>query len=306
MHHGKRWMAVASPADKGWAVSMEKVEELDTLLTRLRGRAAGRAVLLGLDLPIGLPRAYAEQHRPEGDFPTFLRGLPPDAPFFQVCRTKEEISPERPFYPHAPGSRKRHHLTDALKLEPGALLRACDGKTANRPAASALFWTLGANQVGKGTLSAWRELVGPALRDADPPALWPFDGLLADLLTPGRTVIAECYPAESMRQLDLPMNGSKRHHPDRVALMPKLRRRMEAMGVRPDAELETLLANGMGADAPGEDRLDALLGLLGMLQVVTGRRADTVPDDPWVRRWEGWVLGQAVPARCPVGTPDNS
>ncbi len=299
-------MAVASPVNEGWAVSMELVGSLPDLLTRLHGRAVGRSVLLGLDLPIGLPRAYVELYRPEAEFPAFLRGLPHDAAFFQVCLTQDQISPDRPFYPQAPGSKRRHHLTDALKLASGDLLRACDGKTANRPAASALFWTLGANQVGKGALSAWHGLIGPALHGADPPALWPFDGLLADLLTPGRTVIAECYPAEAMRQLDLPMNGSKRHHPDRVALMPKLRRRMEVMGVRPDAELETLLANGMGADAPGEDRLDALLGLLGMLQVVTGRRADAVPDDPWVRRWEGWVLGQAVPARCPVGTPDNS
>jgi hypothetical protein len=39
-----------------------------------------------------------------------------------------------------------------------------------------------------------------------------------------------------------------------------------------------------------------VLGLLCVLNVLAGRRPDGVPGDPWVRRWEGWVLGQAYPA----------
>ena len=50
---------------------------------------------------------------------------------------------------------------------------------------------------------------------------------------------------------------------------------------------------GFGQDAAGEDRLDCVLGLLCMIQVLDGIRPDHIPDDPWVRRWEGWVLGQA-------------
>jgi hypothetical protein len=31
--------------------------------------------------------------------------------------------------------------------------------------------------------------------------------------------------------------------------------------------------------------------------VLDGVRPDFVPDDPWIRHWEGWVLGQtAMPA----------
>jgi hypothetical protein len=53
-----------------------------------------------------------------------------------------------------------------------------------------------------------------------------------------------------------------------------------------------MLAEGFGTDAAGEDRFDSLVGLLGLIGVLEGLRPDLVPDDPWVRRWEGWVLGQ--------------
>jgi hypothetical protein len=52
---------------------------------------------------------------------------------------------------------------------------------------------------------------------------------------------------------------------------------------------------GFGEDAAGEDRLDCVLGLLCMVQVLDGGRPDHIPDDPWVRSWEGWVLGQRLP-----------
>ena len=37
-----------------------------------------------------------------------------------------------------------------------------------------------------------------------------------------------------------------------------------------------------------------MIGLLGLIGVLDGARPDFVPDDPWVRRWEGWVLGQTA------------
>jgi phosphatidate cytidylyltransferase len=46
------------------------------------------------------------------------------------------------------------------------------------------------------------------------------------------------------------------------------------------------------------DRFDSLLGLLCVLTVLAGERPDTVPADPWITRWEGWVLGQTA---LPVG-----
>ena len=41
-----------------------------------------------------------------------------------------------------------------------------------------------------------------------------------------------------------------------------------------------------------------VLGVLCVLNVVAGNRPDTAPPDPWIMRWEGWVLGQtAMPAK---------
>ena len=113
-----------------------------------------------------------------------------------------------------------------------------------------------------------------------------------------RVVVAETYPAEAMRQLGLRMGGSKRRHADRVSLAPAIRDAMAGLSASPDLALERSMADGFGQDAAGEDRMDCVLGLLCLLQVLAGRRPDTIPDDPWVRRWEGWVLGQALP--CPI------
>ena len=291
----KRWMALAVPVQGGWTVEVMPVGELATFLSRLMVRADGGAVALGLDCPIGLPRAYAARLGGGAvDFPAFLRSLTAASDFFRVCDDLDEVAPGRPFYPrHGQAGMTRAAFAGRLGLDAAGLSRACDRATADRPAGAPLFWTLGANQVGKAAVTAWRDLLLPALAGPAPPALWPFDGALENLLAPGQVAVAECYPAEAMRQLGLRMNGSKRRHADRIALAPALRGRLATLDARPDPALAAMLDAGMGADAAGEDRLDCLLGLLGLLQVLMGRRADAVPDDAWVRRWEGWVLGQA-------------
>lgn len=297
MDAGKRWMALAAPDGGGWAADVMRVGDLATLLARLRAWAGGAAVALGVDFPVGLPRHYAARHADgAADFPAFLRGLADRPGFFRVCGALDQVSAGRPFYPMR-GVRGMTRLSHALALGldgAAGLSRACDRATADRPAGAPLFWTLGANQTGKAAITAWRDLLLPALAGPSPPALWPFDGALLPLLAPGRIAVAETYPAEAMRQLGLRMGGSKRRHADRMALTPALRDRMAGLRVRPAPALDAWLATGFGVDAAGEDRLDCVLGLLCVVQVLTGRRADAVPDDPWVQRWEGWVLGQAV------------
>jgi len=225
---------------------------------------------------------------------------PADTPaFFDVCPSLAELSPARPFYP-ARGVAGMTRLAHAAALGLGdaaGLCRACDRATAERPAGAPLFWTLGANQSGKAAIAAWRDLLLPALHAADPPALWPFAGDLHALLLRHRIVIAETYPAEALRHLGLRMNGSKRRQSDRAALADGLRGAMARLAAEPTAAMQVALADGFGADAAGEDRFDSLLGLLCVLNVLAGNRPDGAPDDPWIRRWEGWVLGQtALPA----------
>jgi hypothetical protein len=293
----KRWMTVARRAGDGWrAAAPEPVGHLPDFLARLLACAGGGAVALGVDLPLGLPRAYAAAHCREPDFPTFLRGLAARPAFFEVCPDLADVSPARPFYP-ARGVRgmTRHAHAIALGLGGAAgLSRLCDRATGERPAGAPLFWTLGANQTGKAAITAWRDLLLPAMEAPNPPALWPFAGDFLPLLARHAIVIAETYPAEAMRHVSLRMGGSKRRQPDRAALAEPLSRAMADLCVTPNAALKAALAEGFGADAAGEDRFDSLLGLLCVINVLAGRRPDGVPDDPWLRTWEGFVLGQTA------------
>jgi len=298
-HPGKRWACVAARAPRGWMAAVPRlVGDPARLLPSLM--AGGAPVALGLDLPLGLPRAFAAG-RAEPDFPAFLAARLPEEPFFQVADSLESVSLARPFYPMrgVRGMRRAAHAAALGFAGPAALSRACDRATADRPAGAPLFWTLGANQTGKAAITAWRDWLGPALRAGAPIALWPFAGPLAGLLAPGRAVLAEVYPAEALRQLGLRLAGSKRDTAARRDLAGPLEAVMARLGVRPDADLAEAIAEGFGTDAAGEDRLDCVLGLLNLVAVLDGARPDHIPADPWIRRWEGWVLGQAGPPAAP-------
>jgi hypothetical protein len=294
-------MTVATGSPDGWSVASPcPVGDVATLLGRLR--AEGGPVALGVDFPLGLPRRYAAAHVAEADFPTFLRTLADRPGFFEVCDTLGELTPSRPFYPRR-GLAGMTRLSHAAALGLGdaaGLSRLCDRATAERPAGAPLFWTLGANQSGKAAISAWRDLLLPALATPEPPALWPFDGPLLSLLRPGQVAIAETYPAEAMRHLGLRMGGSKRRQADRARLVEPISEVMAGLSAKPDAAFQSTLQDGFGADAAGEDRFDSTLGLLCLLLVLGGRRPDTAPADPWIQRWEGWVLGQTALASPPA------
>ena len=66
----------------------------------------------------------------------------------------------------------------------------------------------------------------------------------------------------------------------------------DALGARVAPSLQATLEDGFGADDAAEDRFDSLLGLTCVLSVLGGSRPDAIPEDPWIRQWEGWVLGQ--------------
>lgn len=295
----KRWFAVARLEQGVWRLAAPAlVGEVATLLPRLRAMAAGGAVALGVDLPIGLPRAYAAGLA-ERDFLHFLATITARPNFFQVCATLAEVGSSRPFYPMRGirGMTRAAHAA-ALGLDGAtALSRACDRATAERPAGAPLFWTLGANQSGKAAIAAWQHMLLPALASGDDVRLWPFAGAYRSLLVPGAVGLAETYPAEALRHLGMRLKGSKRRQVDRIAVASQLSGAMATLGVLPDTELQQAAAEGFGSDAAGEDRFDCILGVLCVLNVLAGNRPDTAPADPWIRCWEGWVLGQtALPA----------
>lgn len=298
----KRWITVLRRAGDGWALTAPRlVGEVGTLLCRLAGEAEGGAVALGADLPIGLPRHYAAM-RPEADFRAFLRGLDAMPDWFSVCAVLDEIRHDRPFYP-ARGIAGMTRLSHALALglpDAAALGRHCDRATAERPAGAPLFWTLGANQSGKAAIAAWQALILPALDAPRPLRLWPFDGPFGRLLVPGTVTLAETYPAEALRHLSIRLSGSKRRQFDRTAIAQAMLAAAARLGAAPDNAARAAILDGFGADAAGEDRFDSTLGALCVLNVVLGNRPDDTPADPWIRRWEGWVLGQTALPRVAV------
>jgi len=290
----KRWVTLARRQGQHWQVTAPRlVGDPATLAAGLI--AEGGPAALGLDLPLGVPRGFAET-RPEQGFPAFLAGLVGNPDFFAVSPALETVSPARPFYP-ARGIKGMTRAAHAAALglpDAAGLSRLCDRATAERPAGAPVFWTLGANQSGKAAISAWRDWLAPALAAGAPLRLWPFAGGLHDLLCPGQLVLAEVYPAESLRHLGLKLTGSKRAEAPRRALAPALRDAMAALRVTPDAALAEMIQAGFGTDAAGEDRFDSLIGLLGLIGVIDGKRPDFIPEDPMIRAWEGWVLGQTA------------
>lgn len=214
--------------------------------------------------------------------------------FFEVAQYPADIGIGRPFYPAV--SKKGVSRTELVAgLGVGGfddLLRICERRTEYRQAACPLFWTLGGNQVGKGALSGWREMIRPALRRGA--TLWPFDGRLAYLAYASGVVLTETYPAEAYRMVSagfLP-SQSKRRQADRRAKSAAILSLGERHAVVFTAGASAALNDGFGSMSNGEDQFDAVMGLLKMIEVVDGRREERTEQPAETSDWEGWILGR--------------
>lgn len=303
----KQWLALARLAGGRYrATEPRQVGDARELRSGLRQLAGPDGmVMAGFDFPIGVPDAYAARAG-VARFPDLLLELGSGdwVDFYRVAAKPQDINIRRPFYPQAPGGKSRSHLLRGLGLDSAdQLRRRCDLPTATRRAACPVFWTLGANQVGRGAISGWRDVVAPALRGgAGPVRIWPFDGLLRDLLQPGFVVLAETYPAEFYHHLGIRFPrvagqpSGKRMPAGRQANAPALFRMAGSLGVELDPALEAAISDGFGADAYGDDRFDAVVGLFGVLNVLLGRRASGEPRGEPFLKVEGWILGQEFDA----------
>ena len=298
----KRWLAAAVlQADGRYPAAADRARSArSTSFWRSLEATGGAPVLLGFDFPIGLParlrRARRYRRFRHGRCRSFGEGdwarstTSPSAP--------DEIGLGRPFYPARPGGRRRQQLLDGLGLDDWSdLLRRCDRATAD-PARGLRAVLDARRQPGRqgGDRRLARSAGAGAARRPRPRAL-AVPGPLDELLARHRFVVAETYPAEVYGHLGLDAaapwrqaqpGGAARQAPR--ACSPG--RRLPASTLDPAARAE--IEDGFGAGAIGEDRFDAVVGLLGMLNVVLGRRASGEPDDPVVRRIEGWILGQTA------------
>lgn len=293
---GGRWLARAERCVGGWrAEEPRPVPRLDRFVEELDEAGRLAPTLAGFDFPLGLPVHYG--HRTGlTDFPSALArfGAGDWASFYDVASRPDQVSLYRPFYPSRPGGTERRHLFEGHGVDTAApLTRVCERGGADRRAASCLFWTLGANQVGKATLVGWRDVVVP-LRNRGA-RLWPFDGSLGALAAAGGLTLAETYPADVYAALGAGFHGreSKTRQGDRAGKAAALLGWAEAAGIGLAPELDRAIRDGFGAVDRGGDRFDAVVGLFGMIAVADGRRAAGVPASDDVRRWEGWILGRS-------------
>jgi hypothetical protein len=258
---------------------------------------------MGFDFPIGLPQRYARACGIEA-FLDWLSGVGSGAwaDFYRVAERPQEIGLRRPFYPLRPGRARQAHLLQALGVERmDDLRRACELPRPGRRAAAPLFWTLGGQQVGKAAIKGWQEVIALALGQrgtAMQVRVWPFSGELHHLLRPGATVLAETYPTEFYDHLGVRFRGGgaggKRSQAARAANAPVLLAWAEAAGVELEAGLRRAIEAGFGPAPEGEDAFDAVVGAMGMVNVVLGRREPGEPQEAHLRRVEGWILGQRL------------
>ena len=269
----------------------DEISQPPRLLERLAAqKQADGTALVGFDFPIGLPRQYAVAN----DIKGFRAGLElfESAPGWQhFYEPSDYPSSHQPFAPKSSRSRlKRGELARALGLSAESdLLRLCDRRTATRYQAESVFYLRFAKQVGRSAIQGWRDVIGPARSQV---RLWPFDGDLNALLSKPGFVIAEIYPAETVTQLALllgPGTGkSKRRKEDRAEACATLLARAELSEISMSSVVERLLESGCDS----EHDFDALVSLLGMIQIVQRARGNDAPTDESVRTTEGWILGQ--------------
>lgn len=294
MHHQKRWAAEATLRDGHFHAHACSRTTPSAMLAVLENRGT----LVGFDFPIGVPSAYARRIGTDS-FVRWLTELGAEdshwSRFFDVATTAAEITPYRPFYPAAPGDKTQAHLVAGLGVASfDELYRRCDVCSGRK--ACALFWTLGGNQVGKGALTGWREVVQPALRSKHV-RVWPFHGCLEDLISAETSVIVETYPGDvySYVGATLPATAGgrgKRSQTSRAASAPGLLEWARASELSVDEALRRQIEDGFGDDKDGEDAFDATVGLFGMIAVVAGRRPVGIPADDIVARVEGWIFGR--------------
>jgi hypothetical protein len=292
----KRWVTRADRARDTWRVTPpRRVDDTPAFLEVLFG--APGPVLAGFDFPIGMPAAYGRQTG-QPNFPAALEvfGHGEWRDIFAVAQTADQISIRRPFYPRASnGGPRKTHLLRGLGLNaPDDLMRRCERATSTRRAACSLFWTIGPNQVGKAAIAGWREIITPARRRGA--RLWPFDGNLTALAIAGGLVLAETYPAETQGHLGFNFGPriNKRRTEDRRHAMSSLREWAGHRGMMFDPQLIDRVDGGFGFPGDGgDDAFDSLIGALGMIEVVDGRRAEGPDDRARSDVWEGWILGLA-------------
>lgn len=249
--------------------------------------STGRA-LVGFDFPIGVPSEYARVAGVDC-FRTLLAGVGVRAPwerFWEAAAPEEQPTVHRPLYPARNGPKgtvKKSALATGIGVKSFDSLKRAIDREQN---AECMFWALGAKQVAKACFVGWREELQPSLGAV---RLWPFDGPLPELMSDPGVVVAEIYPAASMRRIDVTLHGSKADQDARRRATNSIMRALDRIGCAADADARSQIESGFATG--GDDAFDATMAAISMLDVVTRHSPQDEPPGETERRTEGWILG---------------
>jgi len=289
-----RWVAKARRTGKGWLIhAIEPVGMLTQFRQSLSDHSHDQTIWLGLDMPIGFVDCWYDGANIQ-DFKSLLRLLQTDQwnKFFDVCKSPDEICHQRPFYPKSSGikgSVKREHLVTALGLTDFRdLHRRCELATKDRAAACPSFWTLAANQVGKAMLHGLENLIIPGTQDGF--NIWPFSGDLATCTAQSGVTLIETYPGEIYGWLEL-SELTKSNQKSRALAVKQLLNHAGQNAIGFSTSLTARIKTGFDREYGKDDAFDALVGVMGLIQIADGVRPEHLPSEPVIRNREGWIVG---------------
>jgi hypothetical protein len=289
-----------------WAVNPRKREVYvarvaERMVDRLPGaewtlpallQAAGQAspsgaTLVGIDVPLGVPRglARAAEHPPApGTFLDWLVEISKTADFFSTCPDPSLWSPLRPFFSVPAGEGGRSRWFASLRSQGVHPLRQVDAATN----AKSLFILSGIpGTVGSGARSAWRELTS-LLQEADRAVVWPFDGSLEGLRAQGRTVLAEIYPRAAYALALDPRPPAGRARLALAKTDPSCRAAaIRALHGQPWVQAYGVRLLDLDRAEGNEDAFDAMMSAAGLLRCVLEDTPLGSTTDPF----EGGILG---------------
>ncbi|MEE3045282.1 MAG: methyltransferase type 12 [Pseudomonadota bacterium] len=289
-----RWVAKARRVTGGWQIyAIEPVGMLNQFLGTLADHGHKDALWLGLDMPVGFADYWYDGVNIQNFKSILKNGLTGPIEYFStVCEHPDQITYHRPFYPRSSGPKgsvKRDHLVTALGLSRfDDLHRRCERATNDRAAACPSFWTLGANQVGKGMLHGLEHLIIPGAHLGF--NIWPFDGDLATCCQHPRVTLMETYPGEVYGWLGISelTKSNQKSRAKAVEFLIDFAAR-NAVEITPAVMADC--KSGFGPDQGKDDAFDALVGVLGLIQIADGKRPEYLPDEPTIREREGWIMG---------------
>jgi hypothetical protein len=110
---------------------------------------------------------------------------------------------------------------------------------------------------------------------------------------PGVTLI-ETYPGEVYHWLNIPDDTPgfrKSNQTSRQQALANLIKRLPGWKVSISPDLQNRIENGFTDKEGKDDAFDSLIGVVGLIRIAMGQRAEFLPGNTDMTEREGWIIG---------------